>query len=117
MIAKTLIALTRDGPGLSLIQLAVLLALHDRADPRARQVKVLADDLCQIKPNITRAMDVLESERLIRRSVLPGDKRTCVATLTAAGVAMAARIEAGWDGVTPARPPRSRDATTTARGA
>lgn len=72
-----------DTLGLSLAKLLALKALHDAGEPLP--LGQLADRLSCVKSNITQLVDRLEADGLVARESAPGDRRTKLAVLTAAG--------------------------------
>jgi DNA-binding MarR family transcriptional regulator len=69
--------------GLSLAKLAALTALMEAGD--ALPLTQLAERLSCVKSNITQLVDRLEADGFVRRQPDPHDRRTRLATLTAAG--------------------------------
>ena len=68
---------------LSLPKLLALKALADAGD--ALPLGQLAERLSCVKSNITQLVDRLEADGLVARKADPGDRRTKLAVLTAAG--------------------------------
>lgn len=83
---RTILALCRAGQDLTSRQLGMLILCREAKRPEERQVNVIADNMRVSKPAITRAADRLEKDGFLTRAKLPGDKRTCVLTLTVLGV-------------------------------
>jgi DNA-binding MarR family transcriptional regulator len=71
------------GIDLSLPKLLALRALFDAGD--ALPLGQLAERLSCVKSNITQLVDRLEADGLVARRADPGDRRTKLAELTAAG--------------------------------
>ena len=69
--------------GLSLAKLAALQTLAESGE--SLPLTQLAERLSCVKSNITQLVDRLEADGLVRRQSDPGDRRTRLATLTAAG--------------------------------
>jgi DNA-binding MarR family transcriptional regulator len=69
--------------GLSLAKLAALKVLADAGE--SLPLTQLADRLSCVKSNITQLVDRLEADGLVERQADPNDRRTRLATLTAAG--------------------------------
>lgn len=69
--------------GLSLAKLAALKALSDAGE--SLPLTQLAGRLSCVKSNITQLVDRLEADGLVQRQPDPNDRRTRLATLTAAG--------------------------------
>ena len=69
--------------GLSLAKLMALKALSDAGD--SLPLGQLADRLACVKSNITQLVDRLEADGFVARKADPGDRRTKLAVLTAAG--------------------------------
>lgn len=69
--------------GLSLAKLAALKALSDAGE--SLPLTQLADRLSCVKSNITQLVDRLEADGLVQRQPDSNDRRTRLATLTAAG--------------------------------
>jgi DNA-binding MarR family transcriptional regulator len=69
--------------GLSLPKLLALKALSDAGEPVP--LGQLAERLSCVKSNITQLIDRLEADGLVARESAPGDRRTKLAVLTAAG--------------------------------
>ena len=91
----TIVNMVRAGDDRTARQLAVLVLLDEIQAPEDRQVSRLAERLAVNKPAITRALDGLEADGLIKRGKLPSDGRTCFATLTKTGVQELEWIETG----------------------
>ena len=72
-----------NGIGLSAAKLAALQALADAGE--AMPLSRLASRLSCVKSNITQLVDRLEADGLVARRPDPGDRRTKLAALTAAG--------------------------------
>lgn len=75
--------------GLSLAKLAALNRLADAGD--SLPLGQLADRLACVKSNVTQLVDRLEADGLVTRAPDPGDRRSRLAVLTAAGKAAQAR--------------------------
>ena len=69
--------------GLSLPKLVALKALFDAGE--SLPLGQLAERLSCVKSNITQLMDRLEADGFVGRKAHPGDRRTRLAVLTAAG--------------------------------
>ena len=69
--------------GLSLAKLMALRALSDAGE--SLPLGQLADRLACVKSNITQLVDRLEADGFVARKADPGDRRTKLAVLTAAG--------------------------------
>ena len=69
--------------GLSLAKLVALKALADAGEPVP--LGQLADRLSCVKSNITQLVDRLEADGLVARKAAANDRRTKLASLTAAG--------------------------------
>ena len=69
--------------GLSLAKLAALTALRDAGE--SLPLSQLADRLSCVKSNITQLVDRLEADGLVSRAADPGDRRSRLAVMTAAG--------------------------------
>jgi DNA-binding MarR family transcriptional regulator len=69
--------------GLSLAKLAALKALSDGGE--SLPLTQLAERLSCVKSNITQLVDRLEADGLVERQADPHDRRSRLATLTAAG--------------------------------
>jgi DNA-binding MarR family transcriptional regulator len=69
--------------GLSLPKLLALRALSDAGE--SLPLSQLADRLSCVKSNITQLVDRLEADGFVTRQADPGDRRTRLAVLTAAG--------------------------------
>jgi DNA-binding MarR family transcriptional regulator len=95
--AVTARTLDAFGPDLSARQTAILLTIH--LDPGPHTVRGLAAGLGIGKPAVTRALNALEAQDLVRREPDPADRRNVFLTRTEAGAArladMAALIAAG----------------------
>lgn len=76
----------RSGHEVTFRQAAILLHCERTRDAVDRQINSLATFFGFSKPVVSRAADRLVEFDLVRRSELPGDRRTCVLTITAAGV-------------------------------
>jgi DNA-binding MarR family transcriptional regulator len=88
--------LVQGGTDITMRQMGVAILLSARrAEPEARQVKVLARDLRLSRPAVTRGLDGLAREGYAKRGKLPGDKRSCIATLTAKGERFLAGLVGG----------------------
>jgi DNA-binding MarR family transcriptional regulator len=72
-----------SGLGLSLPKLLALKALADAGEPVP--LGQLAERLSCVKSNITQLVDRLEADGFVARKAVPGDRRTKLAALTAAG--------------------------------
>ena len=72
-----------DTLGLSLAKLMALKALSDAGE--SLPLGQLADRLACVKSNITQLVDRLEADGFVARKAAPGDRRTRLAVLTAAG--------------------------------
>ncbi|MBP8296370.1 MAG: MarR family transcriptional regulator [Burkholderiales bacterium] len=84
---RAVLRLVRAGSDLTLRQAAVLLVTATAEDPPT--VRGLASDLNVSKPVITRALDKLGGQDLIRRRTDPTDRRSVLITVTPAGRAAA----------------------------
>ena len=87
--ASTVVARRIDRPlggahGLSLVDLAILLALGNARGGRLRRVD-LAERLGMSQSSVTRLLAPLEKLGMVRRQVDPGDRRASYAELTDAG--------------------------------
>lgn len=69
--------------GLSLAKLAALKTLSEAGE--SLPLTQLADRLSCVKSNITQLVDRLEADGYVQRQSAPNDRRTRLATLTAAG--------------------------------
>jgi DNA-binding MarR family transcriptional regulator len=69
--------------GLSLAKLAALKTLAEAGE--SLPLSALAERLSCVKSNVTQLVDRLESDGLVQRESDPNDRRTRLATLTAAG--------------------------------
>jgi DNA-binding MarR family transcriptional regulator len=99
--SDTILAMIRSGEKMRIRQQALLILLHRKAtDEPARQIKELADDLRVSKPDVTRHANALEVRGFVRRSHFGVDHRTCVLTLTPAGVRFVARMADGFPSTT-----------------
>ena len=67
-------------------QIAILMILEQTEDEYDRQIHTLATLLGFKRPVISRTGDRLVEAGFVSRSSIPGDKRTCVLTITKAGV-------------------------------
>lgn len=72
-----------EGPDLTARQLSVLLSVYVAAPPHT--VKALSQALNLKKPAVTRALDVLEREKLIKRKIDETDKRVVLIQRTMDG--------------------------------
>jgi DNA-binding MarR family transcriptional regulator len=72
-----------SGLGLSFPKLLALRALSDAGEPLP--LGQLAERLSCVKSNITQLVDRLEADGFVAREAAPGDRRTKLAVLTAAG--------------------------------
>src|SRR5437868_3147656 len=72
-----------DTIGLSLAKLAALNVLAEAGE--SLPLGQLADRLSCVKSNITQLVDRLEADGLVARQPSPGDRRTRLAVMTAAG--------------------------------
>lgn len=98
--ARTIINMVQAQQDLTARQIAVLLILHkERKTEKRRYTKALAELLRLNKPSVTRAVDKLTDQvkPLVERSTPDSDRRQCIVTLTDAGMAYVARIQAGFD--------------------
>ena len=96
--ASTVVARRIDRPlggahGLSLVDLAILLALGNARGGRLRRVD-LAERLGMSQSSVTRLLAPLEKLGMVRRQVDPGDRRASYAELTDAGRRLARDAEA-----------------------
>jgi DNA-binding MarR family transcriptional regulator len=69
----------------------VLWALH-RAEGRRLRIKELADEAVLSSTGMTRFVDRLEAQGLVRREAVEGDRRGSYAVITAAGSALLKRM-------------------------
>ena len=84
--ATTILRLCRAGNDLTIRQAGLAILLHQNRDtPEQRQTKSLAAQIGGPRSMITRGADMLEGQGYARRSQLPGDRRSCVLTLTTEG--------------------------------
>ena len=72
-----------DAIGLSMAKLAALTALAESGE--SLPLTQLAERLSCVKSNITQLVDRLEADGLVTRESAPGDRRTRLAVMTAAG--------------------------------
>jgi MarR family transcriptional regulator, transcriptional regulator for hemolysin len=72
-----------DAIGLSLAKLAALSALAESGE--SLPLTQLAERLSCVKSNITQLVDRLEADGFVARQPAPGDRRTRLAVMTAAG--------------------------------
>ncbi len=86
------------GIGLSLAEHEVLVRLYDAPDHGLKMVDLAGYTLLS-KSGITRLVDRLETRGLVRRDLLPADRRIVLACLTDDGARAA---EAGWPVLTAA---------------
>jgi DNA-binding MarR family transcriptional regulator len=81
-----------DMPDLTLMQLRALFAIELRG---SANVSALADDLGLSLASASALVDRLDRADLVRRHDDPLDRRRVIVSLTAAGAALAERVEAG----------------------
>ena len=72
-----------EAVGLSMAKLMALTAIAEAGG--ALPLGQLAERLSCVKSNITQLVDRLEADRLVARRLAPGDRRTRLAAMTAAG--------------------------------
>lgn len=90
--ADYVIRVTKTGHDFTFRQIAILMICSREDDPEKRQVRELAGALGTARAIITRASDRLVEASLASRSELPGDRRTCVISVTPAGRKFIAHI-------------------------
>ena len=81
--AESEVEVKLSGIGLSLTKLMALKVLGDAGEPMP--LGQLAERLSCVKSNITQLVDRLEADGLVARQPDPGDRRSKLAGLTAAG--------------------------------
>ncbi|HXE79422.1 MAG TPA: MarR family transcriptional regulator [Vicinamibacterales bacterium] len=81
--AETAVESGLNAIGLSVAKLAALKTLADAGE--SLPLSQLAERLSCVKSNITQLVDRLEADGLVSRESDPGDRRTKLAVLTAAG--------------------------------
>lgn len=108
-----LLRFATDGLDLSGRQGGVLLLCRLReTSPHDRQVKSLAETLGWAKPVISRAADKMVEMGLLSRSQIPGDRRSCVLSITTKGRKLLTAILEGKPA--PARRSRAKEAAAAA---
>ncbi|WP_371418034.1 MarR family winged helix-turn-helix transcriptional regulator [Acidisoma sp. L85] len=93
------------GSNLTLRQLGTLLTCHTTPGPHT--VRGLSEAVGTHKPAISRAVDVLENHKLVRRSSDPTDRRSVLIDTTKAGNALCRGFETSKRVSTSGPPPRN----------
>jgi DNA-binding MarR family transcriptional regulator len=89
----TIVAASKLQHEMTVRQLAVLMVCARTEDQRERQIHALADFFETSRPVIHRASSNFVDMGFMSRSQIPGDRRTCVLTVTRAGHRFIQEIE------------------------
>ena len=112
---QSLLVVTDSPHDFTARQVALLFVCHENVMAESRQVHRLAAEMGMSRPVIVRAADRLEEAGFLERSTLPGDRRTCVLSVTRAGERFVADVLGLPMPVAGAKPRRRRtDALATA---